>query len=326
MCAQVRSASICSRASCARGPACWASDTPRCASRVRCRCAAVSVASRRISPALIAAEQIRKNGRMAASAISSPPPSAPSIADSGTTTPSAVSGADALPRSPSPSNAPGRRQARRAGRHQPQRHRPGRVGAPVRPVRAPRQRPARPDVAVRVPGRGDPALGRVEPHGRPARQQHRGGHRRPEVGPRPGLGERQRGQVRPGRDRDQRVLVTGRDQPGDRRVVHRHHHRGGPADRAELADHHRRLAQPRAAAAVLGGHGQREDPGRAERVELRPGKRAVGVHRRRSRRHDLVDDPLEGVADTTPEMTLPPASHRCARHQETTGRPTGAAT
>ena len=57
----------------------------------------------------------------------------------------------------------------------------------------------------------------------------------------------------------------------------------------------RRLAQPGAAAAVLGRHRQREDPGRAERVQLRPRERAVGVHRRRARRHDLVDDPLEGV-------------------------------
>jgi len=77
--------------------------------------------------------------------------------------------------------------------------------------------------------------------------------------------------------------------------MHRDHHRGGPADRAELADRHGRLAQPGAAAAVLGGHGQGEDPGRAERVELGPGECAVGVHRRRARRHDLVDDLLEGV-------------------------------
>ena len=105
-CAQVRSASIRSRASCARGSACCASDTPRCSSRVRCSRPAVSVASRRISPALIAAEQIRNTGSTAASARSSPAPSAPSIALAGTVTPAAVIGAEALPRSPSPSNVP----------------------------------------------------------------------------------------------------------------------------------------------------------------------------------------------------------------------------
>ena len=151
-----------SRASCARGPACCASDTPRCASRVRCRWPAVSVrepphqpgAHRRRADQEHTAAPRPARGRAR-------PPSAPSIADSGTTTPSAVSGADALPRSPSPSNAP--------ATDRPAERRPAPATASsARPVR-PAERPARPDVAVRVPGRGDPALGRVQPHGRPVR-------------------------------------------------------------------------------------------------------------------------------------------------------------
>ena len=50
--------------------------------------------------------QIRNTGSTAASARSSPAPSAPSIAAAGTLTFSASTGRDALPRNPKPSNEP----------------------------------------------------------------------------------------------------------------------------------------------------------------------------------------------------------------------------
>ncbi len=177
----------------------------------------------------------------------------------------------------------------RVGRDQPQRHRPGRG-----------QRPARPDVAVRLPSRRHPALPGVQPHRahvppplavsrRPV--SGRGGQRRPEMAPRTGLGEGQRADVIPFRDGPpDRRRPVGLDD-GGRRVVHEHHHRRGPAGPGEVLDDvgAGRRGSPRRRPA---GHSSGR-AGRAQRLDRGPRIGAGPVDLRRSGRHDLLDHAAE---------------------------------
>ena len=288
MCAQVRSASIRSRASWARGSACWASDWPRCASWVRCRCPAVSAASRLHQPR---AHRRRADQEVPAARPPAPgrarrrPRRASPLAAPARRRPS--SGADALPRSPSPSNGPADRQAGRVGRHQPQRHRPGR--------RPPPKRPAGPDVAVGLPGRGHPALARVQPHARRPSDAPRS-----TAAPRSGL-----------RDPASENASVDRCRPAAIAA-------GCPCPRPRPARRPRRSASSRPSRWTRRPRRARGRPSppraaRRRRRRIRPapsvpavpappsasscaaGNAPVGVDRRRPRRHDLLDDLPEDV-------------------------------
>ena len=162
--------------------------------------------------------------------MSRPAPSAPSMADAGTT--DAVGGhrRGAVAPQAQPVEPPGRprRRRRRAG-HQPQRHRP--VG---------RQRPARPDVAVGLAGRGDPALraSRRTPSPSRGRACSTGAQKWLRE---PDLGERQRGQVLAGGDRARgRPRGPWASMHRGRGVVHQHHHRRRAARRGRGARRPRR--------------------------------------------------------------------------------------
>src|SRR3989440_75805 len=91
----------------ARPTGCCASVWPRWTSWVRVRCAVASAVTACIKPVLAAAFSTRNHGSTTVNAMSSPAPSPPSIAAAGTSTPSAVTGLDAFPRSPRPSNGAG---------------------------------------------------------------------------------------------------------------------------------------------------------------------------------------------------------------------------
>ena len=132
--------------------------------------------------------------------------------------------------------------------------------------------PARPDVAVGLAGRGDPALLRVEAHAASAVARVAVLERRPEVAARAGLGERQRRQVARRRAIASRIAVgaVGLEQ---RRaaVVHQHDHRRRAAGAGQALDHLGGPAQARPApptsarsAAEQARVGQRLDPGPGE--------------------------------------------------------------
>ena len=163
--AQVRSASIRSRASCARGSACCASDTPRCSSRVRCRWPAVS--SRQPPHAAPRSSPPSRPGTPAA------PRRGPgrarrrprrACALAGTVTPAADHRRGGVAAQPEPVERPGHRQPGGAGRHQPQGHRPGGVRAPAGGSTRRSCRPARPRSPSSWPRRAAPHCRRRPRH------------------------------------------------------------------------------------------------------------------------------------------------------------------
>src|SRR5205814_4802893 len=92
------------RASRARVSGCAANDWSRCSKRAVVACSVVLAVAVSMVPSDIDALSNWNHGSTAPSAMSRPPPSAPSIAVFGTFAPLAVIGLDALPRRPRPSN------------------------------------------------------------------------------------------------------------------------------------------------------------------------------------------------------------------------------
>ena len=167
-------------------------SAPRCSSVVAGQVAAASRPDRALieTEAERGAEHQEPAAAPAPSAMSSPAPSAPSMAvEPEPGRPSAVTGREPLPAQPQPVEV--------AGHAQPGACRPAPATASSGRRRG--QRPARPDVAVGLAGRGHPALAGVQADAVVV-GGCRGADRRPEVAARAGLGERQRGQVVAGGD------------------------------------------------------------------------------------------------------------------------------
>ena len=244
--------------------------------------APVSAVTASISPTLNAALRTRNHGSTSARAMSRPAPSAPSMASAATLTPSAVTGVESLPRSPRPSKAAGAGEARRAGRHQPERHRPVAASGP-----------ARPHVAVGLAGRGHPALRRVEAHPSPAAAAVPCGAQKWLREPPSEKASVVRCRPAPIGLADVLGAVGLDHHRGG--VVHQDHHRRRAAHLGELPDHVGGVGADPPPPPPTAPRRQPEDPGLAERGDGLAWKRTRRVHLGRPGSDDLVDHPPQRV-------------------------------
>ena len=202
--------------------------------------------------------------------MSKPLPSSPSIAVAGTRTPSAETGDESLPRSPSPSNGPWTRMPGVSGRHQPERAQAARPPAPAATTRRTRSpwTPTSPSSSARRATISSPSRLAVP------------------TGAQKWL--RDPASLNASVLRCAPLAAASRTSRGPKRfedggaaVVHAHHHRGRAAFLGEASDDGRGAAEAEAEPADLRRADGAHQAGGGQRIQRSFGKRAVLIDVRR---------------------------------------------